>query len=54
MKTNDLKNYLAIIEELEKDKEDLRKKGLSEEEIEGYSDFYQETFFPIQVRKDLD
>jgi hypothetical protein len=54
MKPKNLDKYLKAIEELETDKKDLKKLGLSEEEIEGYIDFYRDTFFPEKIRKELD
>jgi hypothetical protein len=43
--------YLLVLQEIEKDKKDLRKLGLTEEEIEGYIEFYAENFFPPPKEK---
>jgi len=38
---------LEIQLELQKEKEDLRALGLTEEEIEGYIEFYWDNWFPV-------
>jgi hypothetical protein len=40
--------YLLVLQEIEQDKKDLKTLGLTEEEIEGYIEFYAENFFPAQ------
>jgi len=40
--------YLQILEEIEQDKQDLRKLNLTEEEIEGYIEFCAENFFGVE------
>lgn len=39
--------------ELQKEKEDLRALGLTEEEIEGYIEFYAENFFPALTKRNI-
>ena len=54
MTSNNLDNFLQVVDELEEDKKQLKKHGLTEEEIEGYIEFYKELFFPHQMKKEMD
>ena len=44
-----------ILVEIETEMNELRKLGLSEEEIEGYIEFYLDTFFPTKffIREEI-
>lgn len=42
-----LLRYLDAADELIRDKTELREAGLSEEEVEGYEEFYFDEYFPI-------
>lgn len=45
----ELLEYLDAANELINDKEDLRKLGLTEEEVEGYAEFFHDRYFPTVV-----
>ena len=38
--------YLLVLQEIEQDKKELRALGLTEEEIEGYTEMFADNFFP--------
>lgn len=49
---NELVKYLETLEEIETEKKELRKAGLSDEEIAGYLDFFFTNFFELKFSKD--
>ncbi len=45
-----LVKYLETLQEIETEKKELRKLGLSEEEISGYLDFFFNNFFELKPK----
>ena len=41
-----LVEYLQLMAEIQQDKLDLMKLGLTQEEVEGYIEFYADKYFP--------
>lgn len=44
---DNLVKYLEVLQEIEEEKKELRKLGLTEEDIAGYLDFFFFNFWPI-------
>lgn len=45
---DNLVKYLETLEEIENEKEELRKLGMSEEDITGYLDFFFNNYFEFK------